>query len=67
MAELSINADQGPALYYVHSDGSSITRVDLVAPEVRLAPGLAWVLPADRERALCRALLTHALAVLDQG
>jgi hypothetical protein len=49
----------GPALLYVSSPGQdgtqSVARVDLNAVETQ------------RERALCRALLHHALALLDEA
>ncbi len=53
-----IPGQRTPALYYASSeagDGThTVVRVDKLPPE------------DPRERALCRALLTHALALLDQ-
>lgn len=48
-----INLDQGPSLVYAHTDRSGVTAID------RMAPSDA------RERAVCRGLLQHALALLD--
>ncbi|MDT0377298.1 hypothetical protein RM572_00720 [Streptomyces sp. DSM 42041] len=45
--------EEAPALLYVHSDAGAVTRVDQAAP------------PVAREHTLCRALLVHALALLD--
>lgn len=57
-SDLTIPAQRGPGLYYAGSeqpDGTStVTRIDRQPPE------------DPRERALCRALLTHALALLDE-
>jgi hypothetical protein len=49
-----ITPNIAPRLVYAHSDGQSTTNVDRI--------------PVDdpRERALCRALLTHALQLLDE-
>lgn len=56
---VTIPGQRTPALYYAgceQGDGTStVTRVDLTAVE------------DPRERALCRALLTHALRLLDAG
>lgn len=56
-SDLTIPAQRGPALYYASTeqpDGTAtVTRIDRQPPE------------DPRERALCRALLTHALAVID--
>ena len=53
----------GPALVYRHSDGQIFTFID------RVPVGSSWVEERDddahRERLICRALLTHALALLD--
>ncbi|WP_030764830.1 hypothetical protein [Streptomyces sp. NRRL F-2664] len=49
----TISAAAGPTLVYLSTYGTAITKVDEQAP-------------ADpRERAICRALLQHALALLD--
>jgi hypothetical protein len=57
--DITIPAQRGPALYYVGSergDGTStVTAIDKQPVE------------DPRERALCRALLTHALAELDRS
>ena len=49
----------GPALFYCSTQDESglqsVCRVDLTA------------VPTDRERALCRALLHHALKLLDEA
>lgn len=53
---------EGPALLYVHQDHTTdtrtVTRVDHSAPHEPDNSG--------RERALCRALLVHALHLLDE-
>ncbi len=57
-SDITLPAQRGPGLYYLSSeqaDGThTVTRIDRQPPEEL------------RERALCRALLTHALALLDQ-
>ena len=57
-SDLTIPAQRGPRLYYLsteHGDGTStVTAIDQQALE------------EPRERALCRALLLHALAELDR-
>lgn len=53
--QLVITSSFAPRLVYAHSDGQSLTQVDYVAPE------------DARERAICRALLVHALALLDDA
>lgn len=52
----------GPGLVYVHSDGSTRTLVD------RVAPGPVYDDPDDRLRELviARALLVHALRLVDR-
>lgn len=52
--DIGINGDCGPTLLYVHTDPGSSTFVDKKP------------LDDPRERALCRALLLHALALLDE-
>jgi hypothetical protein len=58
-SDLTIPAQRGPALFYASTergDGTStVTRIDITAVD------------DPRERALCRGLLLHALAVLDAG
>lgn len=58
-SDLTISAQRGPALYYASTEASdgtaTVTRVDRQPPE------------DPRERALCRGLLQHALALLDQA
>lgn len=55
----SLEPEHGPALVYTSSPDpngtQTVTRVDLTAVE------------EPRERALCRALLHHALSVLDDA
>ncbi|WP_432140157.1 hypothetical protein [Streptomyces sp. bgisy154] len=51
--EICVRSDVGPALLYVHTDNGSSTFVDKNAPV------------SARERAICRALLQHALRLLD--
>jgi hypothetical protein len=52
--DIGLRGDCGPTLLYVHTDEGSSTFVDKQPP-------------ADpRERAICRALLLHALALLDE-
>lgn len=51
--DIGIKGDCGPTLLYVHTEHGSSTFVDKTAPT------------DPRERALCRALLVHALTVLD--
>lgn len=71
--DLQVTLPPGPALIYVHSDSGdgsvAYTRVDRHAPVV--AGGFVGTdprtFPTDRERAVLRALLTHALMVLDQA
>ncbi|EMF31107.1 hypothetical protein H114_00722 [Streptomyces gancidicus BKS 13-15] len=54
IADVCVAADAGPTLLYVHDrEFGSATFVDQQAPT------------DPRERALCRALLLHALALLD--
>ncbi|MFD7999957.1 hypothetical protein [Streptomyces mirabilis] len=57
--DLTIPTHRGPALFYASTergDGTStVTQVDVM------------VLEEPRERALCRALLVHALAELDRA
>lgn len=48
-----VNLDLGPSLVYTCTDRSGITAIDRMAPT------------DPRERAVCRALLQHALALLD--
>ncbi|MFJ8583663.1 hypothetical protein ACIRD2_03245 [Streptomyces sp. NPDC093595] len=48
-----VSSEIGPALVYCHTDRGSVTAVDRQAPS------------DPRERAVCRALLIHALALLD--
>ncbi|MER6602527.1 hypothetical protein [Streptomyces parvus] len=52
-AEFVVTANQGPCLLYASSRGDTITPVDHA------------VVTDPRERAICRALLVHALALLD--
>jgi hypothetical protein len=63
--DITLPAQRGPALYYVGSergDGTDVvTRIDLTAVEI--AP--TTVEGSLRERALCRALLLHAIELLD--
>ncbi|MEU7416677.1 hypothetical protein [Streptomyces antibioticus] len=58
-SDITLPAQQGPGLYYVSSeqpDGTTtVTRIDRQPPD------------DPRERALCRALLLHALAELDRA
>lgn len=58
-SDITLPAQRGPGLYYASSeqpDGTStVTRIDKQPPE------------DPRERALCRALLMHALALLDRA
>ena len=58
-SDLTIPAQRGPALYYASTEAgdgiATVTRIDRQPPEDL------------RERALCRALLTHALTLLDQA
>lgn len=51
----SISQDAGPALCYLSTNGTAFTKVDEQAPD------------NTRERAVCRALLHHAIALLDQA
>lgn len=51
--DISLRGDCGPALLYVHTDEGSSSFVDKQPPD------------DPRERAICRALLLHALALLD--
>lgn len=54
ITEIGVPVDAGPALLYVHDrQAGDSTFVDQQAPT------------DPRERALCRALLLHALALLD--
>lgn len=48
-----ISRDSGPTLCYLSTYGDSFTKVDEQPPT------------DPRERAICRALLQHALALLD--
>lgn len=50
---MHISSEIGPALVYCHSDRGSLTAIDHMAPS------------DARERAICRALLVHALALID--
>jgi hypothetical protein len=50
---LHVSSEIGPALVYCHTDRGSVTAVDHQPPS------------DPRERAVCRALLLHALALLD--
>ena len=52
--DIGIRGDAGPTLLYVHTDPGSSTFVDKQPPD------------GPRERAICRALLLHALALLDE-
>ncbi|MGW5989471.1 hypothetical protein ACWFRT_13835 [Streptomyces anulatus] len=52
-AEHTVTANQGPCLLYASSRGDVITPVDHT------------VVADPRERAICRALLVRALALLD--
>jgi hypothetical protein len=52
-SEICLRADLGPTLLYVHTDDGTSTFVDKDVPT------------DPRERAICRALLLHALALLD--
>ena len=45
---------RAPGLVYAHCDGETFTAADMAAPMDL------------RERAICRALLLHALALLDE-
>lgn len=65
MADLMVNGESGPALYYVHSDQKAVTRVDLVPVEAMGNQDPARM-PTSRERAICKALLIHALELLDK-
>lgn len=49
----TVTADRGPCLVYASSDAQAVTLVD------------HQVVTDPRERAICRALLVHALALLD--
>lgn len=51
----TVTAERGPALIYASSTGDAITLVDHA------------VVTDPRERAICRALLVHALALLDDN
>lgn len=61
----------GPALIYVHSDSGngsvSYTRVDWKPPEVAggVTGSFPVTFPTERERKILRALLEHALSLLD--
>ncbi|MEU0625016.1 hypothetical protein ABZ329_29665 [Streptomyces rubiginosohelvolus] len=52
-AAFTFTADRGPCVVYASSTGDAITLVDHT------------VVTDPRERAICRALLVHALALLD--
>lgn len=52
--DISLRGNCGPTLLYVHTDEGSSTFVDKQPPD------------DPRERAICRALLLHALALLDE-
>lgn len=54
-SEFVISASIAPRLVYAHTDGQGVTNVDRMAVDDR------------RERAICRALLTQALWLLDQA
>lgn len=49
----TFTADRGPCIVYASSTGDAITLADQM------------VVSDPRERAICRALLVHALALLD--
>ena len=51
--DIGVRGDCGPTLLYVHTDAGSSTFVDKQPPD------------DPRERAICRALLLHALALLE--
>lgn len=55
-ADIAIPAGRGPSLIYTYPDGHDTTSVVLVD---RIA------VDNPRERAICRALLLHALTLLD--
>jgi hypothetical protein len=57
-----VSIGSGPALIYRHSDGHTFTFAD--RDPVREGGPLS-VDDAHRERRLCRALLIHALSLLD--
>ncbi|MFE3004221.1 MULTISPECIES: hypothetical protein [unclassified Streptomyces] len=52
-AEFTVTANRGPCLIYASSTGDAITLADQM------------VVSDPRERAICRALLVHALTLLD--
>jgi hypothetical protein len=54
-ADVTINADYAPALVFISRDGANtdVALVDRAAPV------------GARDRAICRALLLHALSLLD--
>ncbi|GGZ83199.1 hypothetical protein [Streptomyces rubiginosohelvolus] len=52
-AAFTVTAERGPCLIYASSTGDAITLVDQM------------VVSSPRERAICRALLVHSLALLD--
>lgn len=56
--EVTIPASHGPCLIYISPDGQGLTSLTLVD---RVA------VDDPRERAICRALLLHALALLDEA
>lgn len=56
---------EGPALWYVHSDGQSVTRVDLRPPEATSPRILDERYPTMRERRILRALLEQAASLLE--
>ncbi|MET9055259.1 hypothetical protein ABZW50_29340 [Streptomyces bacillaris] len=52
-AAFTVTAERGPCVIYASSTGDAITLVDQM------------VVSDPRERAICRALLVHALALID--
>lgn len=64
-SDITLPAQRGPALYYLGSergDGTSdVVRIDLSAIEIDPTA----VETSLRERALCHALLLHAIELLD--
>ncbi|SCD42804.1 hypothetical protein GA0115253_1004512 [Streptomyces sp. Termitarium-T10T-6] len=54
-AAFTFTADRGPCVVYASSTGDAITLVDHMT------------VSDPRERAICRALLVHALALLDDA
>ena len=62
-AEGLIPVTTGPALYYVASDGRTVHRIDMGLITDQYDGDATDV--NHRERLICRALITHALALLD--